>query len=356
MQSNSYEKRNVYKLGKSIKGIGSWLLWGTILCPFFAILAFVFNLLSHSLITIEIFSFLFFGFIIAIVIFEILSVIYAIIMIVRGFLAASSTGIKRFGVFSLLYILSYFITIIMYGVLFYLISHQIINLANNLISTILTRTNPISYFQNVFNLLGNISINVGFMKLIPFIGVFIGYIMRIIAWGILKSGIKHSYSYDSMHKASSGCTLMIVSMIFLGIFNTVSVISSFLPFIRAIIILILAIPYLIFYILEVAAFISIGKGMKNLQNKTYGYEPTLSGYSSQQGYNPNQYGYNNHNQQNQYSTQQGYNPNQYNHYSSQSRYNTASKPNDGSKYCPECGSSISPNDRICKFCGNNLRP
>lgn len=341
MLSSNNDLRSVNKLGKSIKGTGIWKLFGIFICPITLICFYILSWTDPAFNNLSYAPFLTVGDFFAFMIFSILLIIYRIMMIVRGFTTSWATGIKEYKQFSLIYLISYIIIILMFG---FLISE----LADILLpSTSGSTTFSITYFLATIILFYT---HASFYVVAPIIGLFIGYGLRIISWFFLRSGAKKTADYGKVRKASSRCILMIVSSAILLIFSILVFIITYsnqainwLELAPRNFLISIAVTYVSFFILEIYSFISLGtrlkSGWKSLNKHQKMEEPKLTedlNQSTQQSGNNNSLSYGNSTQQSQ-STQQ-----------------SELKTPDGSIICSKCGSPNSKADKICKSCGKPL--
>lgn len=298
MLSSNNDMKRVYKLGKSIKGNGLWMVLGILICPLILFALYIYNFYSSTFLNSPISPILIFGVFFADVAFLILLIIYRIMMIIRGFNAAKATGIKEYMQFSLFYLISIIIIIIMSGIL-------ISGMINNFNSVIDTYNNsnaiqdPALLILGLLGVIVNYFTHASFIVILPTIGLSIGYIIQIISWFFFKRGINHTLDYGKVRKSSSRSIFMIVSLTVLLIFNIIlflltyynldgKILLSFPSYFNFYeILLIFFIPYVIFYILEIYAYVSIGNQMKTGYNKPNKNklqkmkEPTITSDSNQ---------------------------------------------------------------------------
>ncbi|MBD3350895.1 MAG: zinc-ribbon domain-containing protein [Candidatus Lokiarchaeota archaeon] len=341
--------KKLYKLGKSIRGIGTGMLWSTFLCPMFMIFSMFLPIISFQLI--EISFYLVLGWLGLAGIFALVIVIQNLLMIIRGFSTGSALDDGKFTAFSVLQILSYLVTAILIAILLTIIGAQIMSLSNTIkdaVVLLLTDTmsspiwtDPLSFFNTIFEDIGDILKVKDLLLYAPIIGTVTGYILRMMSWGKLKKGLKNYSDERNIKKAARGCTRMTVSMFFLGVFNVMIFISSFVMLLGTIVVLVLALPYLIFYILQISAYRKIGKRIKRHfeEDKNKSKTPAPN---QPQTLNVN-INYNQKDMTQPTAANQSYN---FEDEDFDQEFSTA--------YCPSCGKENDEGSKFCKTCGQRL--
>lgn len=300
-----------FEFGKSIRGTGSWMLWGMVICPIITFISFFiwpFFQIRALIHLCFICGFLSLG---ASLVFLILLGTYTIKMIVRGFRTATVLKIDKYRVFSRLKLISLITSSLMY---IYYAAFILTKITTDFIGIF---NDPYGYIGNVYLEISNTILVLSFI-LVMYLGLVTGSILRIISWPKFRTALIYTSNDSKIQKAANRAQLIFIALIIIeisGLIISVSFLSSW-----DVVMLIAFFPYLIFYVVEAIAYRSLGKNIKEYYNSAF--EPEKSIITKK----PRKHG---------------------------QIISTNSQNVD--IYCPECGSSNPKINKFCLVCGNDLK-
>lgn len=261
------EDLKLYKMGKYVRNVGIMQLIGCIIIPVIIFLI----LISKTGLFGLYFSW---GFVILSGVFIITSLIFMLLMIIRGFVLSRASRNDKYEHFSILTILSYGSVIFFAFIFSSLLSIFTKPAINNLETGI---SMAVTYSTiNASSLIGIISstINMVVILIRPIGWAFLSLpitliaatsIMLIVAWLRLRSALKETSDNIQVHKATNGSILMIIAIIFQGIFSTLIFVSMLFVSISLIVTEVFIIVSIAFLILQFSAYIIIGQNLTKVK-------------------------------------------------------------------------------------------